>query len=89
MSEAHPLPFPTEVWAGIVAKLKLAPQQTRIVELILRGMKDKQIASELEISVPTVRTYLGRVFVRLGVRDRVELILNIVARVHAPGDRRS
>jgi DNA-binding NarL/FixJ family response regulator len=49
----------------------------RIVELILRGMMDKQIAQTLGLSVSTVRTHLGRIFTRLSVADRVELILHI------------
>ena len=42
-------------------------------------MSDQQIAATMEISVPTVRTYLGRIFTRLGVRDRMELVLRILA----------
>lgn len=74
-----PLPLPAEAWADIARVLELAPQQTRIVELILRGKRDKQIATELGLSVPTVRTYLKRVFERVGVQDRVELILRVFA----------
>jgi len=64
---------------AVVETLQLAPQQARIVELILRGLRDKQIAAELGLGVPTVRTYLKRVFVRVGVQDRVELVLRVFA----------
>lgn len=74
-----PLPFDATAWSGIVEALGLSPQQARIVERILRGMCDKQIALELGLSVPTVRTYLTRVFHHLDVEDRVHLILRVFA----------
>lgn len=77
--EAGPLPLDPALWAAVAKELRLAPQQERIVALLLRGMRDKQIARELGLSVPTVRTYLGRIFLRLGVQDRVELILRVFA----------
>ncbi len=81
---AHPgrkltLPLDSASWMAVVETLQLAPQQARIVELILRGLRDKQIAAELGLGVPTVRTYLKRVFVRVGVQDRVELVLRVFA----------
>ena len=65
------------IWQAIVVQLKLSPQQTLIVESILRGNQDKQIAEELDLSVATVRTYLNRIFERTGVRDRLNLVLKI------------
>ncbi len=70
-----PLPLAVELWDQVAASLALAPQQKRIVELILRGLRDKEIAVAMKLSVPTVRTYLGRIFLRTGVRDRMELAL--------------
>lgn len=74
----RPLPIGDAGWARASAMLKLPPQQSRIVELLLRGKRDKQIAHELGLTLPTVRTYLARIFVRVGVTDRVELILHVV-----------
>jgi len=64
-------------WQALAKQLALSPQQTRIVELILRGHQDKEIAAELSLSVPTVRTYLTRIFDRLGVTDRMGLVLHV------------
>ena len=66
-----------QVWQAIVIELKLSPQQTLIVESILRGNQDKQIAEELDLSVATVRTYLNRIFECTDVRDRLNLVLMI------------
>jgi DNA-binding NarL/FixJ family response regulator len=74
-----PLPLDQRKWIHLASNLRLPPQQQKIVELILRGMQDKQIAIRLGISVPTVRTYLSRLYARLGVSDRMELVLKLFA----------
>lgn len=73
------MPVDAEAWCRVAAEWRLSRQQIRIVELLLQGMRDKQIADELGLGVPTVRTYLARLFHRLQVADRVELILHVVA----------
>jgi DNA-binding NarL/FixJ family response regulator len=77
-----PLPLPPEKWNELIATLKLSPQQTRIVELILRNYCDKQIAAELQLKVPTVRTHLSRIFTRLKIEDRGGLVLMLFAASH-------
>ena len=74
-----PLPMEADVWRTVCDSLKLSPQQTRIVELILRGCQDKEIAAQLGVSFPTVRTYLKRIFDRLDAPDRVGVILRVFA----------
>lgn len=68
-----------EEWRPIIRSLGLSGRQGRIVELILQGMRDKQIAAELNLSIYTIRTYLNRIFDKLGVDDRFELLLRILA----------
>jgi len=78
-----PLPLPAENLASLVKKLDLCPQQARVLELILRNSSDKEIAAEMQLKVSTVRTYLGRLFARLGVEGRLGLVLKIFALVHS------
>jgi len=73
------LPMDAAIWQEVANQLALPPQQIRIVELILRGQQDKEIASGLGLSFATVRTYLKRIFDRLEVSDRVGLVLRIFA----------
>jgi DNA-binding NarL/FixJ family response regulator len=76
--EVAPPKFLTSAeWTAVIRSLHLAPQQVRVVALILQGKKDKQIAQALGVKVATVRTHLGRLFARVGVADRVELILHV------------
>lgn len=82
-------PLDSATRAAVVDTLRLAPQQARILDLILQGMRDKQIAAEMGLGVPTVRTYLHRIFVRANVQDRVELILRVFAIAQELAARRS
>jgi DNA-binding NarL/FixJ family response regulator len=72
-------PLTADECRELVCTLGLSPQQARIVELILEGKKDKQIAVVLGLRRCTVRTYLGRIFIRLGVTDRMGLAACLLA----------
>jgi DNA-binding NarL/FixJ family response regulator len=80
--DIHGLPLPHDKWRQIADSLELPPRQARIVELILRNYCDKQIAAAMGLKVPTVRTYLTRIFHRLKVADRMELVLRIFTISH-------
>ena len=67
--------FTKSEWAELVNKLSLSPRQTEIIKELFSNRSDKQIAGNLQISVPTVRTHLSRLFSKFDVQDRVELIL--------------
>lgn len=68
-------------WIQVRQSLGLSPRQSEIVKHLLLGESDKQIARELRISIPTVRTHLGRLFQKFELNDRVELILHIFNQV--------
>lgn len=51
----------------------LSPREQSVVRLTVRGLTNRQIASELVISVKTVECHLGSVFAKLGVSTRTEL----------------
>ena len=69
--------FSGNEWAELKQHLALSPRQADVVEQLLLGHSDKQIAHELTMSVPTVRTHLCRLFTRFGVEDRCELIVHV------------
>mgnify|MGYP001051782046 CR=1 FL=1 len=71
--------FSGQEWAELREELSLSPRQADVVEQLLMGHSDKQIARELQMSVPTVRTHLCRLFSRFDVEDRCELILHVYA----------
>lgn len=60
--------------AAPVARPELPPALARIAERLARGDADKEIANELGLPLGTVRTYTTRVYERLGVHGRRELM---------------
>jgi DNA-binding NarL/FixJ family response regulator len=53
----------------------LAKREEDVVRLVAEGMTNREVSRQLEISEHTVRNYLYRVFDKLGVSTRVELVL--------------
>ena len=62
-------------WDVLSEMASLSPRQTDILKCIMQGDSDKQIAEELGISVPTVRTHIERLFHKFELNDRVELLI--------------
>lgn len=52
----------------------LSIRERQVVELVSRGMTNKEIAAELSISISTTKTHIGRIFKRLGISSRRELL---------------
>jgi len=53
----------------------LTPREHEVIVLIAEGLKNKQIAERLFISETTVTHHLGSIFSKLGVSDRLELVI--------------
>ncbi|HET8550033.1 MAG TPA: response regulator transcription factor [Bryobacteraceae bacterium] len=55
--------------------VRLTPRESQLVMLLARGLKNKEIAAELNISEGTVKVYLSKLFEKVGAKDRFELAL--------------
>jgi DNA-binding NarL/FixJ family response regulator len=53
----------------------LTPREREVVSLVCAGHQNKVVADQLGISDVTVRHHLTSVFAKLGVRDRVSLVV--------------
>jgi predicted ATPase/DNA-binding CsgD family transcriptional regulator len=53
----------------------LTPTEAKVAALVAEGQTNPQVAKALLMSPATVKTHLGRVFAKLGVANRQELIL--------------
>lgn len=56
-------------------KPRLTTRELEIINLIVQGMRNKEVAGRLSISEQTVKNILRNVFDKLGVSDRLELAL--------------
>jgi DNA-binding NarL/FixJ family response regulator len=57
----------------------LTPREEQVVALVAEGLANREIAQELGLSEHTVKKYMFRIFDKLGISTRVELVLYAVS----------
>ncbi len=53
----------------------LTPREEQVVALVADGLSNREVAHELCLSEHTIKKYLFRIFDKLGISSRVELVL--------------
>ncbi len=53
----------------------LTPREREVLELIGQGANNAEIGSSLVVSEATVKTHVGRVLMKLGLRDRIHAVI--------------
>ncbi|HLX87067.1 MAG TPA: helix-turn-helix transcriptional regulator, partial [Acidimicrobiales bacterium] len=51
----------------------LTPAEWRVADLVRRGLRNREIAQALFVSLKTVETHIGHIYQKLGVTSRREL----------------
>ena len=67
-----------EQWLRVASRLELSEREFQIVRLVFEDEHERNIATELGISLHTVHTHLKHLHRKLGVRSRVGLVLAVV-----------
>ena len=74
---SDPKSFAATLSAAAMAAFKLTPRQTDVLALLLRGLSNKLIARELNLSVETVKDHVAAVLRALGVNSRTQAVLAV------------
>ena len=59
-------------------EMKVTPREQQVLDLLVQGFSDKEIAGQLSIGPRTVKQHLRTLFLRAGIRDgrkRVKLAI--------------
>jgi DNA-binding CsgD family transcriptional regulator len=66
-------------WRSLANCLGLSPRECGIVRAVFDGNSEKDTAARLGLSPHTVHTYLWRIYRKLNVQSREELLVRVFA----------
>jgi DNA-binding CsgD family transcriptional regulator len=71
--------LPPSGWLYLRTALRLSDRELQIVQRVFDDQKEDLIAAELGISPHTVRTYFQRLYAKLSVASRAQLVVRVMA----------
>ncbi|HEY4064713.1 MAG TPA: response regulator transcription factor [Puia sp.] len=57
-----------------LARLGLSPRELEVLQLMAEGLSNQEIATRLFVSLNTIKTHTGNIFVKLDVRRRTQAV---------------
>jgi RNA polymerase sigma factor (sigma-70 family) len=58
----------------------LSPREREVLDLLAQGLLYKEISEKLGVSLPTVNTYIRRIYEKLQVRSRAQAVARYTTR---------
>jgi DNA-binding NarL/FixJ family response regulator len=68
------------------SQVRLSPKEMAIITCITKGLRNKEIAFQLETTEQVIKNYLRKIYDKLGVSDRLELALYCLQKKLVKGD---
>ena|SRR5437867_3402213 len=56
-------------------RMSLSPRELEVLQLIAKGLRNKEIGAKLDIAEDTVKIHIKNIFVKLEVIDRTEAVV--------------
>ena len=74
--------IPSQIASRIGERLiaHLSPREMEVLQLLAKGLSNKEIASQLGLVVGTVKIHVANIFSKLGVSDRTQALVSAVKR---------
>jgi len=60
---------------AMIGQKQLSHREIAIIALIAEGQTNKRIAVQLGVAPETIKTYLKRIFIKLGTHSRAEAVV--------------
>jgi DNA-binding NarL/FixJ family response regulator len=66
---------PTPALADQAKLAELTPREREVLQLVARGLPNRDIARALVVEESTIRTHVKRILMKLGLHDRVQIVI--------------
>ncbi|MBP1995543.1 response regulator [Paenibacillus eucommiae] len=69
-------------YEGSMGEMRLTDREDEVSRLVMKGLSNKEIAEDLQISEGTVRNYVSTIYSKLEVNNRAEAIVRLLRKQH-------
>ena len=75
ISQSRIAPMLSHNEVGAETASPLTAREQELITLLCEGLNDQEVADRAGISIATVRTHLASIYLKLGIKDRLKLVI--------------